>query len=90
YDSPIAGYDGLVDMIFRLNEASFAEKRAVQMAARRTLVSLFPPGLPAAFAALFSKPMPAVSARMNAKVTQMLSEWLMGPSAVNDVEEIDG
>lgn len=36
-------------------------------------------------AALFSRPMPGLSARLNALATQLTCEWLMGPLAVNDV-----
>jgi hypothetical protein len=60
-----------------------------QQASRKVLKSLFPGWLPGAFAVMFSKPLPAFSCRMNAWVTKVASQWLMGPSEVNDVE-IDG
>jgi hypothetical protein len=60
-----------------------------QQASRKVLNSLFPGWLPGAFAVMFSKPLPAFSCRMNAWVTKVASQWLMGPSEVNDVE-IDG
>lgn len=53
---------------------------------RRVLKSLFPSWLPARFAVMFSKPFPAFSSRMNAWVTLIASQWLMGPSQLNDVE----
>eukprot|EP00211_Chloroparvula_japonica_P016590 CAMPEP_0119138312 /NCGR_PEP_ID=MMETSP1310-20130426/25412_1 /TAXON_ID=464262 /ORGANISM="Genus nov. species nov., Strain RCC2339" /LENGTH=187 /DNA_ID=CAMNT_0007129491 /DNA_START=1 /DNA_END=564 /DNA_ORIENTATION=- len=62
----------------------------VQAATRRVLRSLFPPWLPGAFKAMFSRPFPELSCRMNAWVTALTCQWLMGPSAVNDVELGDG
>lgn len=35
---------------------------------------------------MFSKPFPAFSSRMNAWVTLIASQWLMGPSQLNDIE----
>ncbi|CAM9979219.1 unnamed protein product [Scytosiphon promiscuus] len=82
------GYDGLMKMIRVLNE-KHPSKRRTQEASRRVLKSLFPSWLPARFAVMFSKPFPAFSSRMNAWVTLVASQWLMGPSELNDVE-IDG
>eukprot|EP00903_Cladosiphon_okamuranus_P013019 g12147.t1 len=82
------GYDGLMEMIKVLNE-KFPSKRQTQEASRRVLKSLFPSWLPASFAVMFSKPFPAFSSRLNAWVTLIASQWLMGPSELNDVE-IDG
>lgn len=53
---------------------------------RRVLKSLFPSWLPAQFAVMFSKPFPAFSSRLNAWVTVIASQWLMGPSQLNDIE----
>lgn len=53
---------------------------------RRVLKSLFPSWLPAQFAVMFSKPFPAFSSRLNAWVTLVASQWLMGPSQLNDIE----
>ncbi|CAN0196751.1 unnamed protein product [Ascophyllum nodosum] len=74
-----------MDMIRVLNE-SFRSKRETQEASRRVLKSLFPFWLPASFAVMFSRPFPAFSARLNAWVTLIASQWLMGPSELNDVE----
>lgn len=38
---------------------------------------------------MFSKPLPALSCRLNAFATALACQWLMGPCKVNDVE-IDG
>ncbi|CAM9627123.1 unnamed protein product [Ectocarpus sp. 4 AP-2014] len=83
------GYDGLMDMIKVLNE-KFPSKRKTQEASRRVLKSLFPSWLPASFAVMFSKPFPAFSSRLNAWVTLVASQWLMGPSKLNDIEIDDG
>ncbi|CAM9660697.1 unnamed protein product [Ectocarpus fasciculatus] len=83
------GYDGLMDMIKVLNE-KFPSKRKTQEASRRVLKSLFPSWLPASFAVMFSKPFPAFSSRLNAWVTLVASQWLMGPSQLNDIEIDDG
>lgn len=40
-------------------------------------------------AVMFSKPMPELSCRLNAWVTKVTCEWLMGKLTVNDVV-IDG
>ncbi|CAM9355419.1 unnamed protein product [Pylaiella littoralis] len=82
------GYDGLMEMIKVLNE-KFRTKRQTQEASRRVLKSLFPSWLPAQFAVMFSKPFPAFSSRLNAWVTVIASQWLMGPSQLNDIE-VDG
>jgi hypothetical protein len=38
---------------------------------------------------MFSRPMPALSCRLNAWVTALTCQWLMGPCQINDVE-VDG
>lgn len=35
---------------------------------------------------MLSKPLPEFSSRLNAWATLVASQWLMGPSAINDVE----
>lgn len=39
---------------------------------------------------MFSKPVPHLSNRLNAWVTALTCQWLMGPCKVNDVELPDG
>lgn len=39
---------------------------------------------------MFSRPVPGVANRLNAWVTAVTCQWLMGPSKVNDVELPDG
>ena len=39
---------------------------------------------------MFSKPLPRLSCRMNAAVTALTCQWLMGPCAVNDAEDSKG
>merc|ERR1711871_905796 len=83
------GHGGMMDLVWEL-QTSGRSARDVSAATRRVLNSLFPPGLPAAFRALFSGPFPEFSCRMNAFVTALSCQWLMGPSSVNDVELPDG
>lgn len=40
--------------------------------------------------AMFSRPLPELSCRLNAFVTALTCTWLMGPCEVNDVETADG
>lgn len=60
------------------------------MATRKILRTLFPSWLPPAFKVMFAKPFPVWSNKLNAWVTGITCQWLMGPSAVNDVELADG
>ena len=39
---------------------------------------------------MFSKRLPALSCQLNAWVTALTCQWLMGPCSVNDVEMPDG
>ena len=39
---------------------------------------------------LFSKPMPQLSCQLNAYVTALTCQWLMGECGVNDAEDTDG
>ena len=39
---------------------------------------------------MFAKPLPVLSRRLNAWVTALTCQWLMGPCQVNDVELADG
>lgn len=39
---------------------------------------------------MFSQPLPDVSCRLNAWVTALTCQWLMGPSKVNNFERADG
>lgn len=84
-DSPLppGNYGAIVDLTRRLNARPPAETRAQT---RRILRSLFPSWLPGAFAVLFSGPLPALSARLNAWATAFACQWLMGPCAVVDVD----
>ena len=81
-------YAAIIDLTRRLN-SMHATPRGTQEATVAILRSLFPPWLPGAFAALFSRNVPAPSARLNAWATALTCQWLMGPSEVNDVE-VDG
>ena len=78
---PAGSYEAIVDLTRKLNALPPRETAA------RTggiLRSLFPSWLPGAFAVLFSRPLPYVSARINAEATALACEWLMGPTEVND------
>jgi hypothetical protein len=39
---------------------------------------------------MFAKPLPTFSNKLNAWVTALTCQWLMGPSEVNDVDLDDG
>lgn len=56
------GYAGLIELIRRLN-ARYPDNRRAQRSAQNILRSLFPSWLPGAFAVLFSRPLPGLSAR---------------------------
>jgi len=53
------------------------------------LVSLFPSWLPPAFRAMFARPFPEFSLAMNAVVTALACQWLMGRTTLNEVEVVD-
>ena len=40
--------------------------------------------------AMFSRPVPQIAAQLNAWVTALTCQWLMGPTKINDVELPDG
>lgn len=86
--APRRSYPAIIDLTRRLNR-SYPTARETQLATRAILNSLFPSWLPRAFAALFSRPLPAFSCRLNAFATAATCQWLMGLCKVNDVE-IDG
>ena len=77
------GYDGLIEVIRVLNSKSTEE---VQRLSRLVLLSLFPSWLPPAFRKIFAGPLPDLSYAMNAWVTSLACEWLMGPTELNEVE----
>ena len=54
------------------------------------LLSLFPSWLPPAFKVMFSTPFPNFSNKMNAIVTALCCQWLMGKCEVNEVEVVEG
>lgn len=87
-DSKLEGYAAIIDLTRLLNSRS-SDPRETQIATRRILRSLFPSWLPSLFKVMFAKPMPTLSNVMNAWVTSLTCQWLMGPNTVNDVE-IDG
>lgn len=39
---------------------------------------------------MFSRPVPQVAAQLNAWVTALTCQWLMGPTKINDIELEDG
>lgn len=54
------------------------------------LLTLFPSWLPRFFSVMFAKPFPEFSNKMNAWVTALTCQWLMGPNEVVDYERADG
>jgi len=77
------GYAAVVELARRL-VAKLRTGEEISAASRRILDSLFPAWFPAAFKALFARPLPRFSLRMNALVTVAATQWLMGPSALED------
>ncbi|CAN1803272.1 Beta-carotene isomerase D27, chloroplastic, partial [Linum perenne] len=90
WDSEKPGYDGLIEVANRLmligRSSSYTRDAAV-----RILVALFPPFLLDLFKLLIS-PLAGgqVAAVMNARVTQLSCQWLMGKCRVNSVDLPDG
>ena len=82
-------YDAIIDLTRSLN-SQYCSPAETQQATQQILRSLFPAWLLPAFRAMFSRPLPTASCRLNAWVTALTCQWLMGPSKVNDVELADG
>jgi hypothetical protein len=84
-DSPLpkGDYNAIIDLTRALNARPPAQTRRDT---RAILRSLFPAWLPRAFALLFARNLPALSARLNAWATALTCQWLMGPCAVVDVD----
>jgi hypothetical protein len=80
---PQGDYSAIIDLTRRLNAQPPASTRAQT---RAILRALFPSWLPGAFAVLFSRFLPAFSARLNAWATALTCQWLMGPCQVVDVD----
>lgn len=78
------GYDAVIQVVRRLAYKYRGDPSALQNASERVLNSLFPNWLPPAFTLLFSKPFPAFAAWINAAVTVVVTQWLMGPSSIAD------
>lgn len=66
------------------------DPKDTQEATQEILLTLFPKFIPPFFAVMFAKPFPAWSNWLNAWVTMLTCQWLMGPSKVNDIEMDDG
>mmetsp|Transcript_31660 Transcript_31660/g.56669 ORF Transcript_31660/g.56669 Transcript_31660/m.56669 type:complete len:269 (-) Transcript_31660:1084-1890(-) len=88
-DSALPGYDGIVELTWMLN-TKFPSAEATQAATLGILLSLMPSWLPALFKVMFAQPFPALSNSMNAYITMLTCQWLMGKCTVNDVELPDG
>lgn len=90
------GYDGMMDMIREIMETA-PNAESVVAKSRATLNSLFPDwppnvwndrvGLLFWFEILFAKPFPIFSSKLNAWVTWLAAQWLMGPCELKDLEE---
>ena len=87
-DSAMHGYDAIVDMSRQL-KARGPGPEGTRRATQRILVSLFPTWLLPAFRVMFAKPYPAFSLKLNAWVTALTCQWLMGKCEVN-ASETDG
>ena len=84
-DSAMSGYDAIVDMSRQL-KARGPGASGTRLATQRILVSLFPSWLLPAFRVMFARPFPAFSLRLNAWVTALTCQWLMGKCEVNASE----
>lgn len=84
FDSDRPGYDGVIDIACQMNKKYGRDE--VQHRALQVLVTLFPSWMPPAYSALFSRPFPEFSSRMNAWATLVAGTWLMGECELNDVE----
>ena len=88
YDSPVEGYEGLMEVTRVLN-TKFKSREEITAVSKAILVSLFPSWLPPAFRVMFAQPFPEFSLFMNAWVTALCCQWLMGKTTVNEVEVLD-
>ena len=95
------GYEGLMDLIAYLHgSGSGYNMTLVTERSRRTLNGLFPnwpPGAPSDevgllfwFRILFARPFPAFSAKLNAWVTWLAAQWLMGPCSLDNLDVVGG
>jgi hypothetical protein len=95
---PAASYAGIVELIVGLHEREGGQApELVEGASRRVLRSLFPNwpplnpegtvGLLHWFGVLFARPFPVFSARLNAWVTWLAAQWLMGRCELRDLSE---
>ncbi|QDZ22487.1 hypothetical protein A3770_07p50050 [Chloropicon primus] len=89
FSSALPGYDGLIEVVRTLNVGSKSSEE-IRALSKLVLLSLFPPWLPPAFRVMFAKPFPELSYLMNAWVTSLCCEWLMGPTTLNEVELEEG
>lgn len=67
-----------------------ADPKQTQEATIAILLTLFPSWLPSFFSVMFARPFPEFSNQMNAWVTALTCQWLMGPNEVTDYERPDG
>lgn len=88
-DSEAKGYDAIIDLTRKLN-SKYKHPKQTQAETKKILKTLFPGWLPGAFSAMFSRPVPQTAAKLNAWVTAITCQWLMGPCQVNDVELPNG
>lgn len=82
-------YDAIIDLTRTLNTMHM-HPTDTQATTRAILISLFPLWLLPAFTVMFSRPFPEFSCRLNAWVTALTCQWLMGPCKVVDIECADG
>ena len=85
YDVSTPGYEGLMELALDLNRKYKPSQAHAEV--RRILRDLFPQFIIRLFPLMFSGPLPAFSAKLNAKITQLTCAWLMGPMEMLDVEQ---
>mmetsp|Transcript_3489 Transcript_3489/g.6109 ORF Transcript_3489/g.6109 Transcript_3489/m.6109 type:complete len:226 (-) Transcript_3489:356-1033(-) len=85
YDSEQVGYPGVIDIVLYLARREWQNPITVQETSVRVLDSLFPgTWIFPLFRRFFSTPFPTFSNKMNAHITRIATQWLMGESIVDE------
>lgn len=83
------GFSAVVQVVRRLANRYRNDPEELRAASQRVISSFFPKWLPPAFVMLFSKPLPAFAARINAVITVAVTQWLMGPSRLTNDNTVE-
>lgn len=77
-------YEDVIQVIRLLFKYYKRQPEQLSEASQRVIKSLFPAFIPPLFVMLFSKPTPKLAAHLNAQVTVLVTQWLMGHSKIAD------